>query len=216
MQIPADLTLYVVRHGETEHNRRRLMQGRRIDAPLNERGAVQARALGARFAHVPLDAIHVSPLVRARQTADEVIRLHPDVPVYVDADLAEMSWGEMEGRSIDEVADELRAFAVEWRHGRFDRKVGGGESILDVQARAERVIARLLAAHRGEHVLVVTHGRFLRVFLATALDQGNPSRMDRFEHANTGVYRLVHGGAGFTNDLVNSTTHLEEETEAPA
>ena len=215
MQLPAALTLYVVRHGETDHNRRRLMQGRRIDAPLNERGAEQARALGARFARVTLDAIHVSPLARAQQTAYEVIRLHPGVPVHIEPDLAEMSWGEMEGRSIDEVADELRAVAAEWRHGRFDRKVGGGESILDVQARAQRVIDRLLAARQGQPVLVVTHGRFLRVFLAMALDQGNPSRMDRFEHANTGVYRLVHDGVGFTNDLVNCIAHLDEETEAP-
>lgn len=216
MQIPAALTLYVVRHGETEHNRRRLMQGLRIDAPLNERGAEQARALGARFVDVPLDAIYVSPLIRARQTADEVIRLHPGVPVHVEPDLAEMSWGEMEGRSIDEVADELRAFAAEWRRGRFDRRVGGGESILDVKRRADQVIAHLVAAHQGQQVLVVTHGRFLRVFLAMALDRGDASRMDRFEHANTGVYRLVHDGTGFTSDLVNCTAHLEEETEAQA
>lgn len=211
----AALTLYVVRHGETEHNRRRLMQGRRIDASLNDRGQRQAELLGYRFRDVPLDAVWVSPLLRARQTADEVLAHHAHVPVVVEPDLAEMSWGAMEGRSIDEVADELHAFAAEWRDGRFDRRVGGGESIIDVELRARAVLDRILARHRGETVLAVTHGRYLRVLLAAALERGGLRTMDRFQHANTGVYRLVHDGTGFTADLENCTAHLEAEPATP-
>ncbi len=211
----AAFTLYVVRHGETEHNRRRLMQGRRIDASLNDRGQRQAALLGERFREVALDAVWVSPLLRARQTADAVLSHHPGVPVVIEPDLAEMSWGEMEGLSIDDVAEDLRAFAAEWRDGRFDRRVGGGESIRDVEIRARAVVDRLLERHRGETVLAVTHGRYLRVFLAAALDRGGLRTMDRFQHANTGVYRLVHDGTAFVADLENCTAHLEAELATP-
>lgn len=205
----ADLTLYLVRHGETEYNRRRLMQGQRIDAPLNRNGHAQARALGDRFCAVPLDAIYVSPLRRAMETASPVIECHREVPVHVDAELAEMSWGELEGRSIDEVEDVLRAFARRWREGEFDDRVGGGESILDVAARARRVLDRITERHDGSTVLAVTHGRYLRVLLATVLPEFGLPRMDRFQHANTGVYRVIWRDGKPMLDLSNCTEHLE-------
>jgi broad specificity phosphatase PhoE len=205
-----DLILYLVRHGETEYNRRGLMQGQRIDAPLNRNGIAQARALGERFCPVALDAIYVSPLRRAMETARPVIDCHADVPLHVDGELAEMSWGELEGRSIDEVGDTLRFLAGRWKQGAFDDRVGGGESILDVASRARRALDRILERHAGgDTVLAVTHGRYLRVLLATALPEVGLERMDRFPHANTGVYRIVRDNGSNRLDLTNCTEHLE-------
>jgi len=204
----ADVTLYLVRHGETDYNRRGLMQGRRIDAPLNRLGMAQAQSLAGRFCDIPLDAVYVSPLRRARETAEPVLACHPDVRVRVDDDLAEMSWGELEGQSIDDVGSVLRDFARSWREGVFDAKVGGGESILEVARRAGAVLARIMAAHPGETVLAVTHGRYLRVLLATALPEIGLRRMDEFGHANTGVYRLRSEGGVLRLDLRNCTEHL--------
>jgi len=90
-------TLYFVRHGETDYNRNSIVQGRGVDAPLNERGRRQAEALARRFAAVPLDAIYASPLRRALETAEAVRRYHPDVPFFQVVDLEEMDWGELEG-----------------------------------------------------------------------------------------------------------------------
>ncbi len=205
----ADLTMYLVRHGETEYNRRRLMQGQRIDAPLNRTGQAQARALGDRFCPVPLDAIYVSPLRRAMATAAPIVECHPDTPVHVDSELAEMSWGELEGRSIDDVEDVLRSFARRWKEGEFDDRVGGGESIHDVAERARRVLDRVAVRHDGGTVLVVTHGRYLRVLLATALPEIGLACMDRFPHANTGVYRVIWHDGKPDLDLSNCTEHLE-------
>lgn len=85
-----DLTLYLVRHGETDYNRRRIMQGRRIDAPLNETGRAQAEALAERFADAPLDAIYSSTLKRADATADAIAARHPAAERHRLADLDEM------------------------------------------------------------------------------------------------------------------------------
>lgn len=205
----ADLTLYLVRHGETDYNRQRLMQGQRIDAPLNRIGQAQARALGDRFCDVSLDAIYVSPLRRAVETARPVIDCHSDASVQRDGDLAEMSWGELEGQSIDAVGDILRTFGRRWKEGVFDDRVGGGESISDVAVRAGRFLDNVLARHAGSTVLAVTHGRYLRVLLATALPEIGLARMDRFAHTNTGVYQVTWRDGKPILDLSNCTEHLE-------
>ncbi len=202
-------TLYLARHGETDYNRRRLMQGRSIDASLNERGALQAEALAERMADVPLDAVYASTLKRAWQTADLLARPHGLVPLLLP-DLVEMAWGELEGKPILEFADYLKEVGAAWKTGRFEHRIGGGESILDVQARAKAVWTHLNESHAdGETAFVVTHGRFLRVLLTVALADRGLADMDRFPHSNTGVYRLERAAGVWTLTLMNCTAHLE-------
>lgn len=209
------ITAYVVRHGETEYNRRRLMQGQRIDAPLNRTGMAQAAALAERFRGVALDAVYASPLRRAVDTARSVLRHHHGLPLRTLDALAEMSWGDLEGRSIDDVGDVLRKFQRQWRDGHFHDRVGGGESILEVEMRARQALEHFADRHAGETVLAVTHGRFLRVLLATAIpSEEGLRRMDRFGHANTGVYRITLGRGGARLDMQNCTDHLESVEDA--
>lgn len=201
-------TLYLARHGQTEYNRRRLMQGRSIDAPLNETGEAQAGALSDRFEDVHLDAVYASPLKRARQTA-EAVAGKKDLDVQLIPELAEMAWGELEGRPIDDLRDYLKRVGGDWSEGLFDHRVGGGESILEVQERARSVVEQLQVRWAdGGSVLAITHGRFLRVLLTTALIGYDLRDMDRFEHANAGVYRLDRETDGFRVVVHNDTAHL--------
>src|SRR2546426_603055 len=69
-------TIYLVRHGQTVHNRERILQGPRLDGPLSELGLRQAQSLAGALADVGLAAVYSSPLRRARQTAEAVVHGH--------------------------------------------------------------------------------------------------------------------------------------------
>lgn len=202
-------TLYFVRHGETEYNRLRIMQGRRIDSSLNETGLKQAKALASRFSDVPLDAIYTSSLTRTIETAAPISAHHDDVIVQALADLDEMSWGVHEGipwsERLKRLLDDMYA---RWDRGEFDFRVEDGESILDVQKRGVSAVEKIVEDHAGESVLVITHGRFLRILLATILEIGL-ERMNEIDHANTSVNVITYGGGAYSSSLLNCTAHLD-------
>lgn len=204
-------TLYLVRHGETDYNRQRIVQGRRINSELNTTGRAQARALARRLASVPVDAIFSSTLRRAEETAGFVAAEHPEIEVFRLEDLEEMSWGIYEGEpDSDRVRLVFESMQAEWARGDFGKRIEGGESILDVQERGLRALDHILDRHSGETVVVVTHGRFLRVLLATLLGEYGLERMNEIHHANTCVNHLIHDSGVFEAHLLNCTTHLEE------
>jgi probable phosphoglycerate mutase len=202
-------TLYLVRHGETEYNRRGIVQGGGIDSTLNDTGRAQAGALARRLSAEPFDVVYSSTLRRAKQTADIVAAPHEPVSRRYLADLEEMAWGVYEGeRPSSERDAALDAIKADWRSGNFDRAVDGGESIRDVQRRAHRALDHILGRDAGRRVLVVTHGRYLRVLLSSVLDEYGLHRMNDVGHANTCVNRLVHRDGRFRADLLNCTRHL--------
>lgn len=202
-------TLYIVRHGETEYNRRRIVQGRRIDAPLNETGHAQAAALAARFAEVNLDALYASTLQRAVQTAEAVAAHHRGLAVRKVADLEEMSWGVLDGLSIDAHQPQLQAMYDRWRAGDYGYRIEQGESILEVQQRAVRAVDAIVEAHPGETVMLVAHGRWVRVLLASLLPGYGLARMHEIKHGNTCVNRLTYKEGHYTADLMNDRSHLD-------
>lgn len=208
----SDTVFYFVRHGQTEYNRNRIVQGRGIDSSLNPTGEAQAAALARRLRDVSSDAIYASTLRRAFQTAEPLARLQPHAPVYRLADLEEMSWGIYEGQSTTPgLLAMFESMQGLWAQGRYEQPIDGGESILDVQRRALRAIDHMLARHAGETLLVVTHGRFLRVLLASLLDDYGLARMQDIRHANTAVNRIVHRDGCYEAEMLNCTKHLEED-----
>lgn len=208
-------TFYFVRHGETEYNRRGIVQGRGIDARLNATGRKQAVAVAHRLADVSFNAIYTSPLRRAVETMEAIAMMHADVPVYQVADLEEMAWGIYEGEPHTPRLQQVFAgYRARWRQGEFHLPVEGGESIRDVQVRAERAVATMLDRHAGQTVLVVTHGRFLRVLLSTVLEEYGLERMEEIEHTNTGVNTLCCREGCFEAVRLNCVAHLEAARDA--
>ncbi len=212
--VDASTTLYLVRHGETEHNRRGIIQGGGVDSELNAVGRAQAKALARRLRSVSFDALYASTLQRARQTADILARPHEPLSRTHLHDLSEMDWGVFEGEPPSEERDvSMKALKSKWRDGAYDRAVEGGESIRDVQERAQRAIRHILTREGGRTVLVVTHGRYLRVLLATILDDYGLEHMQELDHSNTCVNRVVITDGRARADLQNCTAHLSS-TEA--
>lgn len=202
-------TLYFVRHGETEFNRRDVMQGKGVDSDLNPTGRAQARALAKRLEAISVDALYASTLRRAKQTADILARPHEPLSRTYLRDLSEMDWGILEGEPPSEGREELLgAVKTAWQEGAYDRAVEGGESIRDVRERAQRAVGHILTREAGRTALVVTHGRYLRVLLATILDEYGLEHMQELGHSNTCLNRVVFEKGEIRADLLNCTAHL--------
>jgi len=157
--------LVAVRHGATAWSRTLRHTGR-SDVPLEPAGREQARAVGRRLEGHSYGAVLVSPLERARETA--ALAGFPEAQVCDD--LREWDYGAYEGRTTAEIRDERPGWSL-WRDGTPD-----GETLADVAARADRVVA--FARSVPGDVLVFAHAHILRVAAARwlALPAGTGSR----------------------------------------
>ena len=143
--------LYLVRHGETDWNRQRRIQGR-TDIPLNDTGREQARLAASVLSSLPVARVYSSPLVRARETAEIISALLGTEPSSALADLTERDYGAAEGLTSAEV----------------DARFPEGSSVPRQEDRSHAT-ARFLAAVAGlaklyphDSLVVVSHGGVLR------------------------------------------------------
>ncbi len=164
MAPPAPPTMTVLlRHGQTPMSVEKRFSGM-VDAALTDVGQAQALAVAQRLRDVPFDAVYCSPLKRARQTADALGRDY-----LIDDDLRETDFGTWESLTFAEVRqrfpDELNAWLA-------DPSVApsGGESILDTIRRVTTARDRILAAHPGGRILIVSHVTPIKTLTLLALD----------------------------------------------
>lgn len=157
--LPDGVRLVLVRHGETDWNMVRRIQGQ-LDEPLNAVGVQQAKAAAARFAPGMVDAIHCSDLLRASQTAAEIGAV-TGVPVVPEAFWRERHFGRFQGWVYADIQrDDPETYRrIEARDPDLDLQ--GGESLMQVRARIEAALAGLVQRYRGQRVVVVSHGGVL-------------------------------------------------------
>jgi uncharacterized phosphatase len=154
-------TLYLVRHGETDWNKARRIQGS-TDIPLNETGREQAATTGALLARREWDAIVASPLSRAFETASIIARETGLPTPEVFGTLVERRYGEAEGLNYQQVDDRFPG----------DTEVPGRETRDDVTARVVPTLLEIAAEHPGANIIVVSHGGVIRSVL-NAIDPDN-------------------------------------------
>ncbi len=167
--------LHLLRHGLTQGNLEGRYIGSGSDLPLCEAGAAQLRALKERFAYPPAEVVFVSPLLRARQTAEI---LYPGVRTIALEDLREMHFGVFEGRTAAELAADP-AFAA-WLDPASDAVPAGAEPRADFARRTDALLMKLfeflLRSHIGQ-AACVTHGGVIMNMLARhALPQRPPEQ----------------------------------------
>ncbi len=163
------MSLYVVRHGLTDWNKKRLIQGR-IDIPLNEEGMQQAKKTKENLSSVHLDLVFCSPLTRARQTA-AIICEGRDIPMIVDPRIQEEFYGELEGEP--RVGE--RYFS---QRSSFFKRYPNGEGYLDVVARVYPFLNEIKAKYKEKDVLLVCHGGMSRVVNSYFYDMSNDEFMN--------------------------------------
>lgn len=150
--------IVLIRHAEPDDDARGRCYGR-LDVGLSEPGRTHAR----RLSRLASDVVYTSPRRRARETA-EVLGSS-----LVDERLRELDFGELEGRTYDEIAVERPDLYRRWMEEPTRVRFPGGEGFADLRARACAALADIRAAHDGEVVAVVTHGGVVRACLAEAL-----------------------------------------------
>lgn len=161
-QNPHHCRICLVRHGETPWNAERRLQGH-LDVPLNEVGLVQAEATARSLAEHRFAAIYASDLTRALQTAAPSARACR-LEARPTPALRERHYGAFQGLTYAEAADRYpdAYHRFKAREPEFSFP-GGGESLLVFAARIGSVLTDLASRHRGEQILVVTHGGVLDI-----------------------------------------------------
>lgn len=206
-------TLYLIRHGETDYNRKGIVQGGGIDSSLNETGFRQAQAFYDAYGHMKFDAVYASTLQRTHQTLSPFLSVGYAYETHPG--LNELGWGVQEGQSPNgEAKAQFQYILRRWKEGYLDEKVEGGESPLEGWARAQPFFANLAQKHPGETLLLCSHGRQLRIILSELLGKGLQN-MHLFEHHNTAlnIVRLRPNGVAIAEKL-NDTSHLKSLTGA--
>lgn len=162
------MRLLLARHGQSTWNAERRFQGA-TDIALSALGRAQAAALGQALAGYRVSAAYVSPYRRARETA-EIALLGKPVALSAMDELRELSLGDWEGCTIDEVrgreGDPYRA----WLLAPHDCPPPNGEPLDAVYRRVQSAVERISAAHGDdEDVLVVAHGGIISVYACVLL-----------------------------------------------
>jgi broad specificity phosphatase PhoE len=184
------------------------VQGSGVDADLNDMGRAQAMAFFQAYQHVAFTKIYTSTLIRTYQTVEPFIEL--GIPFEKLSGLNEISWGVMEGKIPNTLADDyFRNLIENWSAGNTSMPTEQGESPEDVVARQRPAIEHIMAHANESPVLVAMHGRAMRILLSWLLNKPL-ARMDEFEHSNLCLYKLTYQSetASFTLDIANDTAHL--------
>jgi len=178
------LRIYLARHGQTDWNAARRLQGG-SDVPLNDTGRAQAQALVVRLDGVTLDAIYSSALTRSRETARV---FEGRAPIEALDGLNERRMGKFEGVYLDGRDPELEA-EYRRRTADPDDSLEGGETTREHLARVRASIEEILRRHPSGTVLVVGHGGtnqlVLGVLLALPLEDA-----ERIRQANDEIYAI--------------------------
>ena len=156
------MLIYMVRHGETNLNAQRTMQGW-LDEPLNQAGRDLAALTGQAMKGIHFDACISSPLKRAKETVEIILRESGnDVEITTDDRIKEINFGDYEKKNMLELGEDGRLFAT--NPFLFDR-FPNGEGVRDVMKRTQAFLKELIARDDGKTYLLGVHGCAVRAML---------------------------------------------------
>ena len=153
------MKLYIIRHGQTNWNRKGRIQGK-TDIELNEEGIEQAKEARKILEEYPIDMIVSSTLKRARKTA-EIINESKKVPILFKEALEERGFGEFEGKTREEIQDEIWTSEILDNYN-LNKQYKGVETIQELCSRVWNLIDELKENYTDKNILLVTHGGVTR------------------------------------------------------
>lgn len=202
--------IILIRHGETDWNRVRRLQGH-WDIALNELGHRQASALARALSSEKPTAIYASDLQRARDTAQAVADRH-QITVSIDARLRERCYGAFEGLLYDDIDGHFPQAFAQWHarelHARFPAGERQAETLHEFSARAVAVVTELAQRHDNEKIIIVSHGGVLDCVYRAAY--GMDLLVERqFDMKNAAINRLHWNGTQMTVLQWADVAHLD-------
>ena len=197
--------IILIRHGETEWNSQKRMQGH-SNSDLSSVGQAQIQALGQWMKNVPFDHIYSSDSLRAKQTAEAITQFSGH-KLKIDLRLREKNLGVFEGLTSEEARERHPEVFRLFKTAGSKYVIDEGESTQQLQDRALEIVDEIRIKHPEERVLLVTHGGFIRVVMkhSLGLSLETPTR---FLIRNTGVFRLVWEDKWIVSQM-GGVSHLE-------
>ncbi|KAJ8446622.1 hypothetical protein Cgig2_002784 [Carnegiea gigantea] len=205
---PSCTEIVIVRHGETDWNAFGKMQGQ-LDVELNEVGRQQALAVADRLSRemTNISAVYSSDLKRALVTAEIIACKCGGLEVIADKDLRERHLGVLQGLVYHDLAKLNRKASEAFRSPRSDQEIpGGGESRDQLYNRCTSALQRIHEKHRGQQVIVVTHGGVIRSLYNRAVPHGPLAK----KIMNTSVGIILVSGDRWSVKSWNDISHLTE------
>jgi probable phosphoglycerate mutase len=197
--------IILIRHGETEWNSQKRMQGH-SNSDLSSVGQAQIQALGQWMKNVPFDLIYSSDSPRAKQTAEAITQFSGH-ELQFDQRLREKNLGVFEGLTSEEARERHPEVFRLFKTAGSKYVIDEGESTQQLQDRALEIVNEIRIKHPEERVLLVTHGGFIRVVMkhSLGLSLETPTR---FLIRNTGVFRLEWEDKWLVSQM-GGVSHLE-------
>ncbi len=185
------IELYITRHGQTDYNLKRIVQGRGINSSLNENGQAQAAKFYEQNKHIEFDALYASAQQRSQQSiaAFETEKLSLNNRTDID----EMAWGKHEGMPGNperEIA--YREMMRQWNIGNFDYRIcDESESPNHVKERVQNFLNEILVKDNdNKRILICTHGRTITIMMCLLLGW-DLRRMREFRSNNLKLYKVI-------------------------
>ncbi|MFJ9465277.1 histidine phosphatase family protein [Viridibacillus arvi] len=202
------VTLYITRHGQTEWNVAKRMQGW-SDSPLTEKGHQDAKKLANKLKNIPFSVAYISPSGRTVQTA-EILLKGREVTTILDEDLREINAGEWQGMTLSNIESTFPEQYVAYYEQPEQFKPTSGESFHDVEKRVLSVLNRIIEAAPEGNVLIVTHSVVKKLLINYF--KGNPlnSLWDPpFIHGTSLTVVEIDNNGQATFKIVGDTSHFE-------
>jgi phosphoserine phosphatase len=202
------MSIYLVRHGETEWNRVRRFQGR-SNLPLNKEGKKQVKALALALKNKPF-AIHTSPLIRTLETARLIKVFHPSIPIFEEKGLIEMDLGEFDGIKAQDWAEQYPDFRKAWNENPASVKMPGGESLKEVQVRAKHTLERITRIYPPDTTILISSHNFVNLTILCDLLEIPLCRFRELRQENAAFNVICKKGNRLYVESVNERSHLKK------
>ena len=200
------LRVILIRHGRTNWNESRRIQGGNQDTILNPEGERQCRCLAERFKNEKIVAVYSSPMSRAMGTAQMIADVH-NLEVIQEPALREMDCGTLEGAEIRDIGSRLQKLVKGGNEDELLFKSCGGESCDELQKRAWNAILKIVEKHQDGTIVVVSHYFVIASILCAAV--GIPAtQLGRFRIGETSVSIVSFDSYGPFLSLFNDRCHL--------
>lgn len=200
--------LFLIRHGETDNNKAHIIQGRSLDASINELGKAQAEAICEAMRPYEIQKLVASGLVRTHQTI-QPLALQRKLEVEKYPELDEIDFGDLEGKVFTEIQDQISELSDQWKSGNVDFAPAHGESPRQTFERANQKVKEVLQRSEAESIVFMIHGRLTRILLSEWLGYGLKN-MHKIEHQNGAINHLTWHDGIFKAVELNKTDHLLE------
>ena len=203
-------TLYLVRHCQAEGNIYRRIHGV-YDSAVTPLGRRQIDALAERFRDIPVDALYASNLRRTQETAGAILKYHA-LPLQIEPRLHELDTGVWEDRPFGDVAHEDPQSLWRFNNDPAAWSAEGSEAYSDLQRRMREAVGELVARHRGQTVVCVSHGMAIRGLLASYMNLPSADIRSLPHGDNTAVSLVTFDENDAPHvEYINDTAHLPTE-----